>query len=130
MKITITNEDSNVEIAISYDDRSIETFNISSENGMKAHSFYKGVGKAHVSRDVFPDYVANLYNSQKDGTGDNDLTNVTFMYTSANNPNELKTVNLSHLDRVTDTGFTVHDDDGTYRSYRFDRISTDPVIGC
>lgn len=129
MKITITNEDSNVEIAISYDDRSVETFDISSENGMKAHSFHKGVGKAHVSRDVFPDYVVNLYNSQRNGVNDNDLTTATFMYASANNPNELKTVSLKHVDDVTDTGFTVHDDNGVYRSYRFDRITTDPVIG-
>lgn len=129
MKITITNEDSNVEIAISYDDRSVEPFNISFKNGMKDQSSPKGVGKAHVSRCVFPDYVANLYNSQRNGVNDNDLTNVTFMYTSANNPNELKTVSLKHVDDVTDTGFTVHDDNGVYRSYRFDRITTDPVIG-
>jgi len=129
MKITITNEDNNVEIAISYDDRSVETFNISSENGMKAHSFHKGVGKAHVSRDVFPAYVANLYNSQKDGTGDNDLTNVTFMYTNANDETSLKTISLAHLEFAGDKGFTVRDDNGMCRSYRFDRISTDPVIG-
>lgn len=129
MKITITNEDSNVEIAISYDDRSVEPFNISFKNGMKNQSSPKGVGKAHVSRCVFPDYVVNLYNSQRNGVNDNDLTNVTFMYASANNPNELKTVSLKHVDDVTDTGFTVHDDNGVYRSYRFDRIITDPVIG-
>lgn len=129
MKITITNEDSNAEIAISYDDRSVEPFNISFKNGMKNQSSHKGGGKAHISRCVFPDYVVNLYNSQRNGVDDNDLTNVTFMYTSANNPNELKTVSLKHVDDVTDTGFTVHDDDGTYRSYRFDRITTDPVIG-
>ena len=129
MKITITNEDSNVEIAISYDDRSVEPFNISFKNEMKSQSSPKGVGKAHVSRCVFPDYVVNLYNSQRNGVNDNDLTTATFMYASANNPNELKTVSLKHMDDVTDTGFTVHDDNGVYRSYRFDRITTDPVIG-
>lgn len=130
MKITITNEDSNnVEIAISYDDRSVETFDINSEIGLLGHSFHKGVGKAHVNRDVFPDYVANLYNSQKDGTGDNDLTNVTFMYTNANDETSLKTISLAHLEFVSNRGFTARDDNGMCRTYLFDRISTDPVIG-